>query len=78
MLYYQQFFPGLYKDRQPFHFADMVQPVLLAFAIFSGLFTLISAAPPFGQLIYSCTTPGVIAPAFDDGPWIYTPDILNK
>jgi len=28
--------------------------------------------------IYSCTTPGVIAPGFDDGPWIYSEDILNR
>lgn len=36
------------------------------------------AAPPFGQLIYTCTVPGVVAPAFDDGPWIYTDDMLTQ
>ncbi|KAF2794231.1 carbohydrate-binding module family 18 protein [Melanomma pulvis-pyrius CBS 109.77] len=43
-----------------------------------GLLSLASAAPPFGLQIYSCTTPGVIAPGFDDGPWIYSEDILNR
>jgi hypothetical protein len=35
-------------------------------------------AVPFGLQIYSCTQPGVIAPGFDDGPWIYSEDILNR
>lgn len=33
---------------------------------------------PFGLQIYQCTLPGVIAPGFDDGPWIYSEDILNR
>jgi hypothetical protein len=46
----------------------------------SALFALISPATavPFGLQIYSCTVPGVIAPGFDDGPWIYSEDILNR
>lgn len=46
-------------------------------AIFA-LLPLTSAAPPFGLQIFQCTQPGVIAPGFDDGPWIYSEDILNK
>jgi hypothetical protein len=42
------------------------------------LLPVVSAAPPFGLQIYSCTVPGVIAPGFDDGPWIYSEDILNR
>lgn len=38
----------------------------------------LASAVPFGLQIYSCTTPGVIAPGFDDGPWIYSEDILNR
>ncbi|XP_014551011.1 carbohydrate-binding module family 18 protein, partial [Bipolaris victoriae FI3] len=37
-----------------------------------------ASAVPFGLQIYSCTLPGVIAPGFDDGPWIYSEDILNR
>lgn len=37
-----------------------------------------SAAVPMGLQIYSCTMPGVIAPGFDDGPWIYSEDILDR
>ncbi|RII05573.1 carbohydrate-binding module family 18 protein [Alternaria sp. MG1] len=46
----------------------------------SALAALVSlaSAVPFGLQIYSCTTPGVIAPGFDDGPWIYSEDILNR
>ncbi|KAH9203657.1 polysaccharide deacetylase [Leptodontidium sp. 2 PMI_412] len=62
-------------------------PVLWALSAVFGLFPLTSAspqpltkraAPPFGQVINSCTVPGVLAPAFDDGPWIYTDAILDK
>ena len=31
-----------------------------------------------GQLITKCTTPGVVALTFDDGPFQYTQDIVNK
>lgn len=37
-----------------------------------------TSAVPFGLQIYSCTTPGVIAPGFDDGPWIYSEDVLDR
>ena len=37
-----------------------------------------ASAVPFGLQIYSCTMPGVIAPGFDDGPWIYSEDILDR
>ncbi|KAI4933257.1 hypothetical protein J4E85_003662 [Alternaria conjuncta] len=37
-----------------------------------------ASALPFGVQIYSCTTPGVIAPAFDDGPGVYSADILDR
>lgn len=48
-----------------------------AFAVLTALVSSTSAIP-FGVQIYSCTTPGVIAPAFDDGPWIYSEDILDR
>ncbi|KAL1591516.1 hypothetical protein SLS60_011908 [Paraconiothyrium brasiliense] len=37
-----------------------------------------ASAVPFGLQIYGCTKPGVIAPGFDDGPWIYSEDILDR
>ncbi|KAF1359138.1 glycoside hydrolase/deacetylase, partial [Lizonia empirigonia] len=37
-----------------------------------------ASAVPMGLQIYSCTMPGVIAPGFDDGPWIYSEDILDR
>jgi peptidoglycan/xylan/chitin deacetylase (PgdA/CDA1 family) len=49
------------------------------------LFGLVAAHPssdkrslPVGQVIYSCTVPGVVALTFDDGPYDYTIDLLNK
>ncbi|KAH6876269.1 hypothetical protein BKA58DRAFT_419603, partial [Alternaria rosae] len=48
-----------------------------AFAALTALVSSTSAIP-FGVQIYSCTTPGVIASAFDDGPWIYSEDILDR
>lgn len=33
---------------------------------------------PFGTIITGCTVPGVVALTFDDGPWIYTTDVLDK
>jgi hypothetical protein len=32
---------------------------------------------PYGSVIYSCIYPGDIAITFDDGPYIYTPDLLD-
>ncbi|RYP07006.1 hypothetical protein DL764_002829 [Monosporascus ibericus] len=32
---------------------------------------------PYGTVIYSCTRPGVVALTFDDGPFIYTQELLN-
>lgn len=32
---------------------------------------------PVGAIITHCTTPGTIALTFDDGPYIYTPQILD-
>lgn len=32
---------------------------------------------PYGQAIYHCEVDGVIALSFDDGPFIYTQDLLN-
>ena len=48
-----------------------------ALVAFNALIPFISAVP-FGLQIYGCTMPGVIAPGFDDGPWIYTEDILDR
>jgi len=48
-----------------------------AFAALTTLFSSASAIP-FGVKIYSCTTPGVLAPAFDDGPSFYSEDILDR
>jgi hypothetical protein len=42
------------------------------------LFSLVYARPPFGLQIYSCVVPGVIAPGFDDGPWIYSESVLDR
>ncbi|KAJ5959175.1 Glycoside hydrolase/deacetylase beta/alpha-barrel [Penicillium vulpinum] len=39
----------------------------------------IRASPiPVGTLITHCTTPGTIALTFDDGPYIYTPQLLDN
>lgn len=46
--------------------------------VYSSPTALNKRAPPAGQLIYTCTVPGVVAPAFDDGPWIYTSGILDR
>lgn len=32
---------------------------------------------PYGQVITSCTVPGTLALSFDDGPWLYTSDLLD-
>jgi peptidoglycan/xylan/chitin deacetylase (PgdA/CDA1 family) len=32
---------------------------------------------PFGTPIFACTRPGVVALTFDDGPYIYTPQVLD-
>lgn len=32
---------------------------------------------PYGTVIYSCTQPGVVALTFDDGPYVYTEELLN-
>lgn len=34
-------------------------------------------APPTGQLITRCTTPGQVALTYDDGPWSFTSDLLD-
>ncbi|KAF2273520.1 glycoside hydrolase/deacetylase [Westerdykella ornata] len=44
----------------------------------NGESNIVKRAVPYGELIYGCDVPGVIAPAFDDGPWIYTEDILDR
>ena len=36
-----------------------------------------ASAVPVGQVITSCTVPGTIAITFDDGPYIYTQQILD-
>jgi peptidoglycan/xylan/chitin deacetylase (PgdA/CDA1 family) len=33
---------------------------------------------PYGSVITSCTVPGTVALTFDDGPFIYTNDLLDK
>jgi len=43
-----------------------------------AILTSPASALPFGVQIYSCTKPGVIAPAFDDGPGVYSADILDR
>jgi len=35
------------------------------------------SAIPVGQVIYSCTVPGTFAITFDDGPYIYTSQLLD-
>lgn len=67
-------------------FAGLVS-ILSTLSVLYGLFPLTVASPsplakrafpPFGQQIYGCTVPDVLAVAFDDGPWIYTDDMLDK
>lgn len=41
----------------------------------SNRFTLSSV--PIGAVINQCTVPGTIALTFDDGPYIYTPTVLD-
>ena len=36
-----------------------------------------SSTVPYGVMIQQCTQPGVIALTFDDGPYIYTPTLLD-
>ncbi|KAI4695854.1 uncharacterized protein J4E88_000024 [Alternaria novae-zelandiae] len=43
-----------------------------------SILTSSASTLPFGVQIYSCTTPEVIAPAFDDGPGVYSADILDR
>jgi peptidoglycan/xylan/chitin deacetylase (PgdA/CDA1 family) len=33
---------------------------------------------PVGQVIFSCTQPGTMALTFDDGPFAYTSQVLDK
>jgi peptidoglycan/xylan/chitin deacetylase (PgdA/CDA1 family) len=33
---------------------------------------------PFGAIIQSCTVPGTVALTFDDGPYIYTGQVLDE
>ncbi|CAZ79457.1 unnamed protein product [Tuber melanosporum] len=33
---------------------------------------------PYGMDIYSCSRPGTIALTYDDGPWVYTEQLLDK
>src|SRR5579871_1483657 len=35
------------------------------------------SAVPYGTIITSCTVPGTFALTFDDGPYIYTDELLN-
>lgn len=58
--------------------AAKISGIASALGALFALLPLASAAPPFGLQIYSCTVPGVIAPGFDDGPWIYSEDILDR
>ncbi|KAJ4288695.1 hypothetical protein N0V90_011932 [Kalmusia sp. IMI 367209] len=51
--------------------------VARALGAVAALLPVVSAVP-FGLQIYQCTKPGVIAPGFDDGPWIYSEDILDR
>ncbi|KAL5418594.1 hypothetical protein PMIN04_007295 [Paraphaeosphaeria minitans] len=51
--------------------------VTCALAALAALLPVVSPVP-FGLQIYQCTKPGVIAPGFDDGPWIYSEDILDR
>ncbi|PHH65738.1 hypothetical protein CDD81_1465 [Ophiocordyceps australis] len=52
----------------------LASPVALSASKFAR-----QASPvPFGQVIDSCTVPGGFALTFDDGPWIYTNELLDK
>jgi peptidoglycan/xylan/chitin deacetylase (PgdA/CDA1 family) len=50
----------------------------VATALLAAVPAVTAATPPFGLQIFKCTVPGVIAPAFDDGPWMYTESILDR
>ncbi|KAI9882009.1 MAG: hypothetical protein M1823_006267, partial [Watsoniomyces obsoletus] len=36
-----------------------------------------ASAVPLGSIIYSCTVPGTVALTFDDGPFIYTGQVMD-
>lgn len=36
-----------------------------------------ASAVPFGAVIDHCTVPGTIALTFDDGPYMFTPELLD-
>ena len=60
-------------------FKALAASLLLALAAASPLQSLSKrqSAVPFGTVITSCTVPGTVALTFDDGPYIYTEELLN-
>lgn len=44
----------------------------------SGSSPYLRRAVPTGLIINHCTTPGIVALTFDDGPYIYTTQLLDK
>lgn len=57
----------------------IVVSLLSAFAYASPLETISKrqSAVPYGTIITSCTVPGTFALTFDDGPYIYTDELLD-
>lgn len=39
--------------------------------------TMSASAVPFGAVIDRCTVPGTVALTFDDGPYMFTPELLD-
>jgi peptidoglycan/xylan/chitin deacetylase (PgdA/CDA1 family) len=57
----------------------IVVSLLSAFAYASPLETINKrqSSVPYGTVITSCSVPGTFALTFDDGPYIYTDELLN-
>ena len=52
--------------------------VLLSRAFAVPTISARQSSVPYGSVIYSCTQPGVVALTFDDGPFVYTEELLDS
>jgi peptidoglycan/xylan/chitin deacetylase (PgdA/CDA1 family) len=59
-------------------FFKSVAVAALATTVFAHPYHNSKRAEPVGTIITSCTVPGTVALTFDDGPYIYTNDLLDK
>lgn len=51
--------------------------LLLSQAIAAPAISKRASSIPYGVQISACTTPGVVALTFDDGPYLYTSELLD-